>query len=180
MDILIDSIKRKPLYKKKDRIERDVEKDILSIQSKLRSIARVEESKKEPNKDELADLYLEKEKKEYLEGEEKFNKITKEAYGKRWGVLTREDQENALKEFFEGIPDEYFGDKKKEFLDECLKRLDEGNLKTVKEIEYDRVNKRIIKLCDLKFDINSKQYYWVIKKEKKKKNLLKKFISKKK
>ena len=60
MDILIDSIKRKPLYKKKDRIERDVEKDILSIQSKLRSIARVEESKKEPNKDELADLYLQK------------------------------------------------------------------------------------------------------------------------
>jgi hypothetical protein len=178
---LIDSIKRKPLYKKKDRIEKDVEKDILSMQSKLRSIARVEESKKEPNKDELAEQYLEKEKKEYIEGEEKFNKIHKDAYGKRWSLLTKEEQENALKSYFEGISESYFGEDKKrdDFLNDCLKRLDEGKLRTIKDIEYDRVNKRIIKICDLKFDVNSTQYYWVIKKEKKK-NLLKKFLGKKK
>lgn len=176
MEELLDSVKKQGGGKKKSTLKRDTEKDIDQMQAKLGRLMRAEAKRSaDPSADLLADQYFESRR---VEGEMKVNRIDETSYGKIWSRLPLDKKEELLMEFFDQYEDTMFDDKES-IIAEGMNRLHNKQLNTAKQVKYDRVNQRVIKLLDLKFNVETEQFYWSNKVEKKTrpkwmKNMLKK------
>lgn len=168
MDELIDNIKRKSSKSTSSRVKKDVEKDINMMQIKLAKLSRSEQGKSRYSDNYLSEEYLEsiKSGKDHLDGKEKINRIDETSYGPNWYKLPVDKRESKLMEYFDDLDDALFDDKET-VVTEALSRLHDNKLKTAKEVKYDRVNQRIIKLIDLKLDMTTKKFIWMEKKTKK-------------
>lgn len=168
MDELIDNIKRKSSKSTSNRVRKDVEKDINIMQIKLAKLSRTDHAKSRYSENYLSEEYLEsiKSGKDHLDGKEKINRIDETSYGPNWYKLPVDERESKLMEYFDDLDDTLFDDKET-IVAEALARLHDNRLKTAKEVKYDRVNQRIIKLIDLKLDMIRKKFVWMEKKVKK-------------
>lgn len=168
MDEIIDNIKQKSSKPTSSRVKKDVEKDIALMQIKLAKLNKIEKSKSRYSDNYLSEEYLEsiKSGKDHLNGREKINKIGEDSYGPNWYKLPIEEREEKLMEYFDDLDDSLFNDKE-EIVKEALSRLHDNKLKTAKEVKYDRVNQRVIKLIDLKLNMVDKKFVWMEKKVKK-------------
>lgn len=180
MDELVDNIKGKSSKPTTSRVKRDVEKDINIMQIKLAKLSRTEHGKSRYSDNYLSEEYLEsiKSGKDHLDGKEKINRINETSYGANWYKLPVEERESKLMEYFDDLDDTLFDDKDA-IVTEALSRLHDNKLKTAKDVKYDRVNQRIIKLIDLKLDMVTKKFIWLDKKVKKERpNWMKKMLKK--
>lgn len=168
MDELIDNIKRKSSKSTPSRVKKDVEKDINMMQIKLAKLSRSEHGKSRYSDNYLSEEYLEsiKSGKDHLDGKEKINRIDETSYGPNWYKLPVDERESKLMEYFDDLDDALFDDKEAA-ITEALERLHDNSLKTAKEVKYDRVNQRIVKLIDLKLNMTTKKFIWIEKKAKK-------------
>lgn len=162
MDELIDNIKGKSSKSTSSRVKKDVEKDIDLMQIKLAKLSRTEHTKSRYSENYLSEEYLEsiKSGKDHLDGKEKINRIDDTSYGPNWYKLPLEERESMLMEYFDDLDESLFDDKEA-VITEALSRLHDNKLKTAKDVKYDRVNQRIIKLIDLKFDMTCKKFVWI-------------------
>lgn len=168
MDELLETVKRKSSKGNSKKLVREVEKDINLMQVKLSKLSRAEQGKTRFSESYLSEQYLEsiKSGKDHLDGKEKINRIDEESYGPNWFKLTMEEREEKLMEYFDDLDETLFTDKDAA-TQEAISRLHDNKLRTAKEVKYDRVNKRVIKLMDMKFDMTTKRFCWIEKSKKK-------------
>ena len=183
MEDLLDNIKNKSSKPISNKIKKDVEKDINIMNYKLKRIIQNSHQNSNLSENYLSEQYLEsiKKGKSSLDGKEKINKIDDKSYGANWYKLSLETREEKLLEYFDDLDDILFENKenKESIISNVLILLHENKLNTSKEVKYDRVNQRIIKLMNLKLNLETKKFIWVetiIKKERPKwmKKMLKK------
>jgi hypothetical protein len=168
MNDLIDNIKRKSTITKSSKVKKDVEKDINIMQIKLAKLSRQEKAKSRYSDNYLSEEYLEsiKSGNDHLNGKEKINRIDADSYGPNWYKLSIDDKETKLMDYFDDLNDDLFEDKELAIA-EAMSRLHDNKLNTSKDVKYDRVNQRVIKLLDLKLDMTVKKFIWLEKKVKK-------------